>query len=135
MFNHVIIGARDMERMVAFYDAFLAPLGISRFMLAEAGNVAGWERRGESGKLFVGTPIDGNPAGTANGSMVAFRAPSREAVVQAYQAALAQGGTDAGAPGLRPQYGPDYFGAYVRDPEGNKLHAMLRVGPRPDPAG
>ena len=129
MFNHVTIGARDMERMVAFYDAFLAPLGITRFMMAEAGNVAGWERPGEAGRLFVGTPFDGKPASAGNGSMVAFRAPSREAVVLAYQAALAQGGADEGAPGLRPQYGPDYFGAYVRDPEGNKLHAMIWSGP------
>ncbi len=129
MFNHVTIGARDMERMVAFYDAFLAPLNITRFMLAETGNVAGWERPGDAGRLFVGTPVDGKPASAGNGSMVAFRAPSREAVVQAYQAALAQGGADAGAPGLRPQYGPDYFGAYVRDPEGNKLHAMIWSGP------
>ena len=120
-----------MEPMVAFYDAFLAPLGITRFMTAAEGSVAGWERKGEPGRLFVGTPFDGQPASPGNGSMVGFRAPSREAVVLAHQAGLAHGGRDEGAPGPRTHYGPDYFGAYIRDPEGNKLHAVHGGGPAP----
>ncbi len=126
MFNHVTIGAKDMQRMGTFYDAFLAPLGIARVMTGDAGDVIGWQRAGEAGRLFVGTPFDGQPASAGNGSMVALRAPSQQAVVLAHRAGLAHGGTDEGAPGLRPQYGPGYFGAYVRDPEGNKLHAVYR---------
>ena len=131
MFNHVTIGAKDMQRMGAFYDAFLAPLGITRVMTAEDGKVIGWQRAGEAGRLFVGTPFDGQPASAGNGSMVALRAPSQEAVMRAYQAGLDHGGSDEGAPGLRPRYGPGYFGAYVRDPEGNKLHAVHIDGAAP----
>jgi predicted lactoylglutathione lyase len=65
-------------------------------------------------------------ASQGNGWMVAFAAPSRAAVDEAYAAALAAGGTDEGAPGLRPQFAADYYGAYVRDPEGNKLHFVTR---------
>ena len=73
-------------------------------------------------------PENGQPARAGNGIMVGLHADS-EAQVQAFHAAaLANGGTDEGAPGLRPQYAPDYFGAYVRDPEGNKLHVVHRGG-------
>ena len=58
--------------------------------------------------------------------MVAFAAPSRAAVNEAYAAAVAAGGTDEGAPGPRPQFAADYYGAYVRDPDGNKLHFVTR---------
>jgi catechol 2,3-dioxygenase-like lactoylglutathione lyase family enzyme len=61
--------------------------------------------------------------------MSAFAVPSHAAVDLAYQAALANGGTDEGAPGLRSRYGPDYYGAYVRDPDGNKLHVVSRGPP------
>lgn len=126
MFSHVTIGADDMARACAFYDAFLAPLGIKRFWEAPDGRVVGWKREGEAGKLFVGTPLNGRGATPGNGVMCAFTAPSAESVRRAYAAALAHGGTDEGAPGPRPIYTPDYYGAYVRDPEGNKLHAVWR---------
>jgi predicted lactoylglutathione lyase len=84
----------------------------------------GWRRGEAGGKFFVGRPFDGRPASAGNGSMCAFQAPSREAVDQAYAAALAQGGTDAGPPGPRPHYTPNYYGAYVRDLDGNKLHVV-----------
>ena len=125
MFSHVTIGANDLDRMAAFYDAFLAPLGVSRLARAEAG-LLGYARNGELPHLFVGKPFDGKPASAGNGVMVAIAAPSRAAVVAAYQAGLAAGGHDDGAPGLRPQYAADYFGAYLRDPEGNKVHTRHR---------
>ena len=126
MFSHVTIGANDLARAGRFYDAFLAPLGITRFFEREG--LVGWQRAGEPGRLFVGTPFNKQGATAGNGWMCAFVAPSREAVGAAHAAALANGGTDEGAPGLRPQYAPDYFGAYVRDPEGNKLHVVHRGG-------
>ncbi|HYZ61514.1 MAG TPA: VOC family protein [Acetobacteraceae bacterium] len=126
MFSHVTIGANDLARLAPFYDAFLAPLGIGRVHSDE--QLVGWGREGEPGQLFVGTPFNGEAATAGNGWMCAFRAPSREAVTQAHAAALAHGGSDEGAPGLRPHYAPDYFGAYVRDPEGNKLHVVHRGG-------
>ncbi len=125
MFSHITIGANDVARAAAFYDAFLAPLGIVRFF--EKGSTIGWHREGEAGSLYVNPPFDGAPANPGNGWMCAFYAPTREAVIEAYEAALAHGGSDEGPPGPRPHYSPGYYGAYVRDPEGNKLHVVLRV--------
>jgi catechol 2,3-dioxygenase-like lactoylglutathione lyase family enzyme len=128
MFSHVSIGASDVARSGRFYDAFLAPLGITRFWTAAEGHVAGWQNDPAAGRLFVGTPFDRQPPSPGNGCMCAFTAPSRAAVHLAYDAALAHGGTDAGPPGPRPHYAPDYYGAYVRDPDGNKLHVVHRGG-------
>lgn len=128
MFSHVTIGAQDLARLVAFYDAALAPLGITRVMLSEEYGFAAWARDQEGPRFFVTKPVNRQPASSGNGSMTAFTAPSREAVDAAHAAALAAGGTDEGRPGLRPHYAPDYYGAYMRDPEGNKFHAVHRGG-------
>jgi catechol 2,3-dioxygenase-like lactoylglutathione lyase family enzyme len=126
MFSHITIGARDFSRAAAFYDAALAPLGIARVPGTKYAGWASWQRAGRAETLWVGKPWNGEPASPGNGWMVAFTAPSRTAVDQAYAAALAAGGTDEGAPGPRPQFAADYYGAYVRDPEGNKLHFVRR---------
>jgi catechol 2,3-dioxygenase-like lactoylglutathione lyase family enzyme len=126
MFSHVTIGARDLSRAFEFYDAALAPLGIHRVPGTKYAGWASWQRPGEAVRLWVGKPQNGQPASNGNGWMVAFTAPSRAAVDAAYAAALAAGGSDEGAPGPRPQFAPDYYGAYVRDPEGNKLHFVTR---------
>jgi len=128
MFSHVTIGARDLKRLVAFYDAVLAPLGIARVMMNEEYGFAAWSREAEGPRFFVTAPANGQQAAPGNGTMTAFLAPSRAAVDAAHAAALAAGGTDEGAPGLRPHYAPDYYGAYMRDPEGNKVHAVHRGG-------
>jgi len=77
-------------------------------------------------KFWVGRPVNGLPASYGTGQMVAFTAPSRAAVDAAHAAALAAGANDEGPPGLRQHYAPDYYGAYVRDPDGNKLHFVRR---------
>ena len=82
----------------------------------------------EPRRLWVGLPYNRQPANHGNGWMAAFTAPSRAAVNEAHAAALAHGGTDEGAPGPRPHYADNYYGAYVRDPDGNKLHFVTRVG-------
>ena len=121
------IGANDVRGMAAFYDAVLAPLGISRFWRDEDWGAAGW-RRGDLGAAFyIGRPFNRLDASAGNGVMVAFRAPDPAAVDAAHEAALAHGGQSEGLPGLRPRYGPDYYGAYMRDPEGNKLHVVHRT--------
>lgn len=125
MFSHLTIGTHDLARAVAFYDAVLAPLGIER-VASQYENWAAWQRPGETAKLWVGRPFNRLPASWGNGWMAAFTAPSRAAVDAAYAAAMAGGGHDEGAPGLRPKYAPDYYGAYVRDPDGNKLHFVRR---------
>jgi lactoylglutathione lyase len=71
--------------------------------------------------LIIGAPFNHEPHVAGNGQMVAFTAPSRTIVDQAYAVALAHGGSCEGAPGLRPQYHAHYYGAYFRDPDGNKL--------------
>lgn len=131
MFSHVTVGARDLARMGAFYDAALAPLGLRRRWEGQEGGGPpgiGWAAPGVRLPTFVVTePWDRAPASAGNGAMVAFLASSPEAVREAHAAALAAGGTDEGAPGERPRYGRGYFGAYLRDPEGNKLHVVHRV--------
>lgn len=69
-------------------------------------------------------PFDGQPASVGNGTMVSFLAKSRAVVDAFHAAALAHGGTNEGLPGLRPQYGPQFYAGYVRDPDGNKLNAV-----------
>jgi catechol 2,3-dioxygenase-like lactoylglutathione lyase family enzyme len=126
MFSHITIGTQDLPRALAFYDAALAPLGIRRMPGTKYVTWASWQRAGEAGTLWVGKPFNGQPAGHGNGWMAAFSARSRAEVDAAYAAALAAGGTDDGAPGPRPQFTADYYGAYVRDPDGNKLHFVTR---------
>jgi catechol 2,3-dioxygenase-like lactoylglutathione lyase family enzyme len=124
MFSHVQIGARHLNRMIAFYDKVLLPLGLVRQLAEPDGGPAGaiWQRPGRRWPQFVVQyPFNGLPATWGNGGQVSFAAPSQGAVRQVWKIALANGATDEGAPGLRPHYAKDYFGAYCRDPEGNKL--------------
>ena len=120
MFSHVTVGADDVARAGAFYDAVLATLGIVREF--RHGPVIAYRGDGP-GRFFVMTPFDGAAASAGNGVHVAFAAPTRGHVDAFHAAALAAGGSDEGAPGLRPRYHEHYYGAYVRDPEGNKLQA------------
>ena len=126
MFSHVTLGTHSLERAIAFYDATLAPLGIER-VLKKYPNWAAWQRPRESSKFWVGLPYNQLPASWGNGCMVAFAAQSRTAVDAAYAAAIAAGARDEGSPGERPNYGPGYYGAYVRDLDGNKLHFVFRA--------
>lgn len=120
MYSHVTIGSNDLARSRAFYDAVLATLGVERFFENERALGYG-ELRGT--RCWVMKPFDGGPATVGNGTHIAFLAPSRAAVRAFHETALAHGGTDEGPPGLRPQYHRNYYGAYVRDPDGNKIQA------------
>ena len=130
VFSHTAIGTSDMERSTRFYDAVLAPIGLTRQKSYRVASGYGPENfAGINLPFWILRPYDKNPASAGNGAMVAFNAPSRQAVDAFHAAALAQGGTDEGAPGLRTHYHPDYYGAYVRDPEGNKLCAVCHAKP------
>jgi catechol 2,3-dioxygenase-like lactoylglutathione lyase family enzyme len=122
MISHVHLGTADLERAVRFYAPIMEILGNElRFHEPEHG-WAGWQRPGAARPLFlVGRPFDGGAPHPGNGVMAALLAPSRAAVDAAFAAALAGGGRSEGGPGLRPRYHPDYYGAYFRDPDGNKL--------------
>ena len=115
------------SRSCAFFDAAFEPLGYKRTF--EGGGWAGYGPGGdkENGlQIYLATPANGEKACLGNGSMLAFKAPSREAVDGFHGAALAAGGTCAGAPGVRGEYDPPFYGAYVRDPEGNKFCAYFK---------
>jgi catechol 2,3-dioxygenase-like lactoylglutathione lyase family enzyme len=124
MFSHIQIGARDLPKMIAFYDRIFSTLGLVRMPEENDGGPAGmgWQRPGQRWpQVFVQLPFNGLPASSGNGMQISFSTQSQQQVRDAWQAALDNGGIDEGAPGLRPQYSEDYFGAYCRDPEGNKL--------------
>ncbi len=119
--SHVSIGTNDFERAKAFYDKVMAALGARR-VEEFPGAVAYGKMYPE---FWVQTPIDGYPASVGNGTHVGFIAPSKEAVHAFYEAALAAGATDSGAPGPRPHYGEPYYGCFVRDPDGQKVEATF----------
>ncbi len=122
MLSHVHIGIDDFERTSKFYIAVMAELGwVMKFNEPENG-WAGWMEEGVPRPLFlIGKPYDRKPMHPGNGTMMAFMVESRAAVGRCYDVALKAGGTCEGKPGLRPHYHPHYYGAYFRDPEGNKL--------------
>ena len=123
MIHHVSLGVSDLECAAAFYDAVLTPLGYRRTFEVEGLAIAYGDKLPE---FWIGGPLDGSrPASAGNGTHVAFAAPSPEAADRFHAAALDHGGDDDGAPGPRPQYGPGYYGAFVRDPDGNKIEACL----------
>jgi catechol 2,3-dioxygenase-like lactoylglutathione lyase family enzyme len=133
MLTYVYFGTNDLERATLFYDATLAPLGMQRCVTGDADwdrISAGWGTYENDGArelaFWIGKPFDQQVATTGNGSMVAFRARSWKEVDDFHAAALANGGSCAGAPGLRTHYSPDFYAAYVRDLDGNKLAAVCR---------
>ena len=126
MLGYVTIGINDLKKSVAFYDAAVAPLGYQRTF--EQGGWAGYAPGGKRDgfEFYLATPQNGQPATFGNGSMLAFKAESRAAVDAFHKAALAAGGSDEGAPGVRGEGSPPFYGAYVRDPVGNKLCAYYK---------
>lgn len=122
MFSHIMVGVTDFDRALAFYRALMPVLGIKERFCERERPWAGWQSSPEPRPLFlIGKPYDSRKHAVGNGQTVAFLAKSRAVVDQAYAAALAHGGTSEGAPGLRPEYHANYYGAYLRDTEGNKL--------------
>jgi catechol 2,3-dioxygenase-like lactoylglutathione lyase family enzyme len=133
MFTYVYLGTNDLERATQFYDATLGSLGLQRCVThdPEWDRIsAGWGTYEDGGvrelAFWVGTPFNQQPATSGNGTMVAFKARSWQEVDDFHAAALACGGSSEGAPGLRPQYNPDFYAAYVRDLDGNKLAVVCR---------
>ena len=127
MILYITLGTNDLPRAIRFYDAALAPLGITRRVTLET--EAGYSTEGDSRcRLWITQPFDGNPATVGNGSMPALTAPTRAAVDAVHAAGLTHGGTDEGAPGLRP-HGPHFYACYLRDPDGNKLSAVCETAP------
>ncbi|BAL93993.1 VOC family protein [Rubrivivax gelatinosus] len=132
MFSHVFLGTADFERALAFYEPLMAVLGLERRFVEHERPWAGWQAPGVARPLFLlGRPYDGQPHAPGNGQMVAFLAADRATVDRAHAVALAHGGSCEGPPGLRPEYHAHYWGAYFRDPDGNKLCVACHAPPAP----
>lgn len=128
MIDHMSVGVSDLARARAFYDIVLATLGLRRMSNVEVdgtGPVAhGYGTGTGIPGFWIGVPDRFDAGANRNGGMhVCFTAASRPAVDAFHRAALAAGGADNGAPGLRPHYHADYYGAFAFDPDGNKIEA------------
>jgi catechol 2,3-dioxygenase-like lactoylglutathione lyase family enzyme len=119
MIGYVTIGTNDLARAAEFYDALLGEIGGKRYMEME--RLVAWSAGEGSPGIGVCKPYDGQPACVGNGMMVALAVDSPEKVQSVYKKALELGATDEGPPGLR--FG-NFYGAYFRDLDGNKLNAF-----------
>lgn len=129
MFSHIYISTRDFDRALAFYRPLLALLGVTERFCNREQQWAGWQSTpGPRPLLVLGRPFDGEHE-PGNGQMVALLAASRAQVDEAHAVALARGGRSEGQPGLRPHYHPNYYGAYFRDLDGNKLCVACHDAP------
>lgn len=124
MFTHVMVGAKDLAQSKAFYDAVFAAIGGGEGQEFRPG-VVFYAHNG--GMFGVGLPADGNEASRANGGTIGFAAASKEQVDAWHAAGLANGGSTAGDPGKRPQAPGNAYGAYLRDPIGNKICAFCQL--------
>lgn len=119
MFDHISIGVRDLARTKRFYDNALAPLGYR--CLHEGASGLGYGH--EAVALWIGRTEHPVPADPASNLHFCLSAPSRQSIDAFHAAALRNGGTDNGAPGLRAEYHPDYYAAFVVDPDGYRIEA------------
>jgi lactoylglutathione lyase len=122
MLSHVTVAVSDFDRALAFYEAVLTSIGLYRSFHSEDRQAASFRKPHHRRPLFfVVKPFNGEAAEPGNGPMVAFECATRQEVDEVHALALTLGAVDEGAPGLRPQYHDDYYGAYLRDTEGNKI--------------
>ncbi|MFC4594227.1 VOC family protein [Sphingobium tyrosinilyticum] len=120
MLHHISLGTTDLERARAFYDPVMHELGMRRTL--DVSDAIGY---GVGITVFsLNLPADGGGASVGNGVHVAFEVEKRAAVDAFFKAAIAHGGSGEGAPGLRPEYDANYYAAFVRDPDGNKIEAV-----------
>lgn len=120
MIGYVTLGANDLVRAARFYDAIAAEMGVGRMMEFES--FIAWGKMGGPAGIAATKPFDGNAATVGNGVMVALEAKDKAQVDRIHAIALANGGSDEGAPGPR---GEGFYAGYFRDPDGNKLNAFV----------
>jgi predicted lactoylglutathione lyase len=123
MIGYVTLGTNDLTKAAKFYDAIAAEMGVGRMMDFET--FIAWGAPGGAAGVGLTKPFDGNVASVGNGVMVALEAKDKAQVDRIHAIALANGGTDEGAPGPR---GETFYGGYFRDPDGNKLNAFVMTG-------
>lgn len=120
MIDHVSFGVRDLAAAAAFYDAVLAPLGFTR--LYDLPETIGYGK--DHPEFWLNLRADLAPTPHNNGMHICLRARTTDAVDGFHEAGVRGDGTDDGAPGLRPQYAPNYYAAFLRDPDGNKIEVV-----------
>ncbi|MEL6485768.1 MAG: VOC family protein [Pseudomonadota bacterium] len=125
MIGYVTLGTNDLPRAAAFYDAIARHFGVGRMM--EFDSFIAWGQMGGAPGVAATKPFDGEAASTGNGTMVALQVDSPEMVQAVYETAIANGGSDEGAPGPRGDDG--FYAGYFRDPEGNKLNVFCMTAP------
>jgi catechol 2,3-dioxygenase-like lactoylglutathione lyase family enzyme len=121
MIGYVTFGTSDLARAAKFYDAIAKEMGTGRMM--DFDTFIAWGAPGGGAGVAATLPFDGKPASAGNGTMVALQAKDADQVRRLHEIALANGGTDEGAPGPRGDGG--FYAAYFRDPDGNKLNAFI----------
>ncbi len=119
LFDHVTLGVSDIARARAFYNRIMPTLGVP--LLWETATMLTY---GKDGQDFG---LQRDSASARHGTHVAFTAPDRTSVDRFHAEALAAGGQDAGAPGLRPQYQGRYYAAFILDPDGNRIEAVFHA--------
>lgn len=124
MLHHVSVGVTDVARAAKFYDAVLGALGYKRVMEFLPHAIAYGESKSHP-EFWIQLPANQSAATAGNGTHVGFSAKSKGQVNKFHEAALKQGGSNNGEPGPRPDYGPDYYGAFIYDLDGNKIEATL----------
>ena len=130
MIDHVSLGVRDLARSQRFYDAALRPLGLVRIVDFEDRGSDYGSAPGSLGVEFTITEESG--VLPSRGMHICFLARDRDAVAAFHDAALANGGRDDGAPGLRPRYHASYYGAFVLDPDGHRVEAVCHAPEHPE---
>ncbi|HEV2509004.1 VOC family protein [Bosea sp. (in: a-proteobacteria)] len=120
MIIYTTVGVDDLARALRFYDPLFAEMGLEQCWLDATS--ASWGRKDDPSvsRFSIGYPFEGE-ASAGNGTMTALRADNPAQVDRLHRLSLCNGGKDEGGPGHRPRYGGDFYGAYVRDPDGNKL--------------
>ena len=120
MIGYVTLGTNNLKRAAAFYDAIAKEMGVGRFMESET--FIAWGAPGGAAGIGLTKPFDGKPASVGNGVMVALAAKDKAQVDRIYKLAMSMGAKDEGAPGPRSE---NFYAAYFRDPDGNKLNAFV----------
>lgn len=124
---YITVGSNDLAKSRPYYDAVMEALG-AKFAFEYEGMTFAYEFP-DGFMVWVTKPQNGEAAAAGNGHTAGFFAPTTDMVDAAHAAALSNGGSDEGAPGPRPLYGPDFYGAYARDPDGNKMSFVTSVKP------
>ena len=121
MIGYTMVGTRDLDRSLRFYDPIFSAMGWDQCW--RNAQLAAWgDKDNEAApRFFAGYPFDGHKVSVGNGAMTAFLVADPAVIDRLFAIAIEGGGSSEGEPGLRPHYGKGFYGAYVRDPDGNKL--------------